>query len=97
MAERERMTVGVLKSNDVSAKVLKVGGDPLAGTASTDVTDEVAALVGEASSATITVGTESVGNAINVAVQLKDANGNDMAVRSTSWPISATTPTATAS
>lgn len=32
-------------------------------------------------SATITIGTESGGNVINVAIQLKDQNGDDLAVR----------------
>lgn len=59
----------------------KVGGLILGGTRITATGAELNLLDDQVASATFTVGTEAA-NAINVAIQLKDAAGADMATRS---------------
>jgi hypothetical protein len=70
-------------------KQLYIGGTEVTATAAelntldgvTATSAEINKLDGAPLDATIVVGTETGGNTINVAVQLKDANGADLAVR----------------
>lgn len=84
MARFENLSVNVERVNEASIKTLKLGGDPLEGTASTTVTStaaEMNLLDAQCANAVFTVGAEAA-NEINVAIQLNDAAGTAMAVKS---------------
>jgi len=70
MAWRENAALYKVRASEIDVKLLKTGGDPLAGTAGTSAF----------STATMVVGTEAA-NVINVAIQLKDGAGSDLAYR----------------
>lgn len=66
--------------NKLTGGKAKVGGLIIGGTEMTTNAAELNLLDGQVASATFTIGDEAT-NAINVAIQLKDAAGNDMATR----------------
>ncbi len=81
MSWRRQAAIEKLRSDEVKTKELYIGGDPLAGTDPTQVTASAAELNLNAPAvggATFTIGDEA-GNSINVAIQLTDADGNDLA------------------
>jgi hypothetical protein len=73
-----RLTKGKALVGAINATTLSVGGTDVTATAA-----ELNILDNQCASATFTVGAESGGNTINVAIQLKDAAGTDMAIRTT--------------
>jgi hypothetical protein len=76
-----RLTKGKALVGAVGFTALTVDTLTIGATAVTSTPAELNILDGQCASATFTVGTETGGNTINVAIQLKDAAGADMAIR----------------